>query len=88
MKKIIIVMCVVLLVGIMTGCSAGYTSSEPCAWCNNTPTKKIESDTEDTEAYYYCEECSTTCFGCGEAATQHYTNLLGAEVFVCDDCGY
>lgn len=67
-----------------TGC--GYGSNEPCVWCGNAPTKQIASETEDCEAQYYCKECSTTCMGCGNKATTHATNLLGAELFLCDDC--
>lgn len=85
MKKVICIIAMVLLL-IMSGCSGGYYSEEPCVWCDSTPTKQIKSNTEDTEACYYCEECSTTCFGCGERATQHYTNAFGIEVFVCDEC--
>lgn len=91
MKKIYICLISIVMLLIFAGCGSGvggYTSNEPCVWCDGTPTKKIKSETEDIEAYNYCKECSTTCFGCGEPATEHYTNLLGAEVFACDDCYY
>lgn len=85
MKKVICIMVMMSLL-IMSGCGGGYNSDESCVWCNSTPTKQIKSNTEDTEAGYYCEECSTTCFLCGEKATQHYTNAFGIEVFACDEC--
>lgn len=87
-KRMIIVVCmmfVVMACVVSTGCSSGYTSSEPCAYCNDTPTKRIASKTEDTEAYYYCEKCSTTCFLCEEKAVTHATNLLGYEMFLCKE---
>ena len=52
-KKITAVLIIsILTLILMAGC--GYTSDEPCAWCNSTPTKKIASDMiDDAEAYYY-----------------------------------
>lgn len=85
MKKLICVMIMAAAL-VLVGCSGGYSSQEPCEWCGKTPTKQIASDTVDTEAGYYCEECSNTCFGCEGQATHHYTNVLGIEVFVCDEC--
>lgn len=85
-KAIVCMMLVIVMTCIVsTGCSLGYTSSEPCAYCNNIPTKRIASKTENTEAYYYCEKCSTTCFLCGQKAVTHTTNLFGIEMFCCKE---
>lgn len=88
-KRIRAIVCMILVVVmaciVSTGCSGGYTSSEPCVYCNDTPTKRIASKTEDTEAYYYCEACSTKCFMCDQKAVTHTTNLLGTEMFLCSE---
>lgn len=87
MKKSIVGMLFVMVLVICNGCSMGYTSDEPCKWCNSTPTKKFE--TSNGEDCYICENHTHTCAICNkkfDKELKHYTNLLGAEAFACDDC--
>lgn len=84
-KVFFIIMAVYMMI-VCSSCSVGYLSDEPCAWCGNTPTKQISSENTEVEAKYYCKECVSDCMFCSETATNHYTNLLELEVFVCGDC--
>ena len=94
MKKAVLgIVCAVFLM-MSAGCSAvssitvgGYTSDEPCAWCGETPTKEFK--TSGGDPCYICEEHTHECGVCGknfDKELNHYTNLMGIETFVCDDC--
>lgn len=82
---VLTIMAVCMMI-VCSSCSVGYLSDEPCEWCRNTPTKQIASENMEIEAKYYCEECVSECMFCSETATNHYTNLLELEVFVCGGC--
>ena len=77
-----LLMSAVLALSMLTACVP--TVDEPCAYCNNRPSKEYEK--RDGSLFYVCEECSSKCMLCGdEKAEKHYESLLGI-VFVCDDC--
>lgn len=87
-KLTVLVLMFVLALGVV-GCASGgiisATYDEPCAWCSASPTNKYT--TSNNEDCYVCEECSSSCAFCGrEGEMEHYTNLMGIEVFVCDEC--
>lgn len=59
--------------------------NEPCDWCGESPS--VAYELSDGSEAYVCRECSEYCMLCGdEKATQHYENLIGTMMFVCDDC--
>ena len=68
---------------LLSGCGGGYTSDNPCIYCNDTPTKKFDALGGDC---YICEKCSTTCAFCGKKATKEYQNGFGYPTFVCNSC--
>lgn len=88
-KKVIFLMVAMTIILGAVGCASSgmmaTTYDQPCAWCNNSPTKKYT--TSNNEDCFVCKECSSCCAFCGkEGKMEHYTNLMGIEVFVCDEC--
>lgn len=88
MKKIIKTSAALLAALLMlTGCSGGFTSEEPCAYCHDTPTKEFK--TTNGTACYICEGHTKTCAVCNHSFDKelsHATNLFDIEIFVCDEC--
>lgn len=86
MKRICCFLLVITTLLGVTGCGAeqGFTSDEACVWDGATPTKGFK--TSKGEVCYVCEDCSSRCMLCGNDATDHYTNGLEIEVFVCEKC--
>lgn len=79
--RIVSVLLVITMLGALSACS----SSEPCKSCGTRGTKGYKNDSSG-KTIYYCSDCSSKCFFCGERAKHHYTTLLGTINFVCDDC--
>ncbi len=74
-----LIVAVALLAGNGGISIGGYSSAEPCEWCNESPTKEFDGQ-------FYCEDCSSTCWACYEKATKHFVNGFDGLTFVCDDC--
>ena len=79
MKKLLLA--VIFLVVIFTGCA--QTSTEPCVYCGNTPSKAYIANGKKS---YVCADCSSDCFFCGDKATTHYENITGEVSFACENC--
>ena len=83
LRKVLLGVVCGLTLLMISACGGGYHSSNSCEWDSSTPTKKFV--TANGAARYYCQDCATNCFYCGEKATKNYTNLLDVHVFVCKE---
>lgn len=83
-KRMILALCLAMMGMLLCSCSGGYTSNENCVYCGWEPTKKFQ--TINGTDCYVCKECSTTCFFCGDRASENYTNGFDEVMFVCDAC--
>lgn len=82
MNKVKIAVAVFLLATVLI--LTGGCSSVPCENCNDTPTKAYKNDSTG-EKEYYCADCTSECYLCGDRADKHYTSGIGV-VFICNDC--
>ena len=78
-KKMVAVLLCTMVMLSLAGCG-----SKPCENCRDTPTKAYKNDNTG-EKMYYCKDCSSDCYLCGDDADKHYTGGIGI-VFVCNDC--
>jgi len=61
------------------------TVNKACVWCGDKPS--VEYKTSNGGKSYVCKDCSKRCMLCSKRpAKHHYTNMLEAEVFVCNKC--
>ena len=77
------IVAIIVIIGVSSLFSGGYSSAEDCYICDRSPAKKFVTVNGTTR--HYCKDHVTSCTFCSNKATKNYTNFFDYHVFVCKE---